>query len=58
MKKKQGKYIDGLVQVRSNSSVLVMELLQSCTTPLICLFIKFGYGYILVSTWTFLSLFQ
>ena len=26
-------YIDGLVQYRSNSSALAMELLQSCTNP-------------------------
>ena len=32
--------IDGLVQDCSNSSVLVVELLQSCTKPLICLFWK------------------
>ena len=29
------KYIDGLVQDCSNSSALAMELLQSCTEPLI-----------------------
>ena len=29
-------YIDGLVQDCSNSSALVMELLQSCTKPLTC----------------------
>ena len=29
-------YIDGLVQDCSNSSVLAMELLQSCTKPSIC----------------------
>ena len=29
----QGPYIDGLVQDCSNSSVLAMELLQSCTKP-------------------------
>ena len=27
-------YIDGLMQVRSNSSVLAMELMQSCTKPM------------------------
>ena len=26
-------YIDGLVQVSSNSSALALELLQSCTKP-------------------------
>ena len=30
-------YINGLVQDSSNSSVLAMELLQSCTKPWICL---------------------
>ena len=29
-------YIDGLVQDCSNSSALAVELLQSCTEPLIC----------------------
>ena len=30
-------YIDGLVQDCSNSSVLAMELLQSCTKPSMCI---------------------
>ena len=30
-------YINGLVQDSSNSSVLAMELLQSCAKPSICL---------------------
>ena len=30
------QYTDGLVQDGSNSSVLAMELLQSCTNPSIC----------------------
>ena len=34
-------HIDGLVQDYSNSSALAMELLQSCTKPLIC-FIVYG----------------
>ena len=36
-------YSDGLVQDCSNSSVLAMELLQSCTKPLIYL-ICIGHG--------------
>ena len=30
------EYIDGLVQDRSNSSALAMELLQSCAKPSTC----------------------
>ena len=33
-------HCDGLVQDYSNSSALAMELLQSCTKPLICRFAK------------------
>ena len=36
MDQTENSQIDGLVQDCSNSSALAMELLQSCTEPLIC----------------------
>ena len=48
------QYINGLVQDCSNSSALAMELLQSCTKPLICDL----YSAVLIVTLYIISLAQ
>ena len=53
-------YIDGLLQDSSNSSALALELLQSCTKPLICWYILLQYKYshfiIVAMSWYFVPI--